>query len=272
MRYSNLRSVNGDTPLAQLFNACLSQLNGKALLTLPIESMSLCRQAFTGEVPEELPMAVIAGKAQRHYELSLISNAFDNLHDSLQKADKLLTEFFDEYKGDFKAYAEATRLRSIAAYGLAEADAPAWYTDEDQVEGTELGVTQDLNADKLQPYTLHAQLAPYFPGYDLHGEFIGTSTPDDIQAFLMGLPLCAGFGNDYTESITFRELIGEIDIPQHLIDQIRQVFSIGRRLNALYTSTSPNVRSHNGLSTHFLLWTGIQDLLALEKNSWFFLF
>lgn len=178
MRFTILEKLTADTPLAQLFNAYLSGLSTIELFTTPRESMRLCRAAFDAEVRGEKPFISIVGQARRYYELTVLSNALGSLHRCVEDALAVLHTFFDEYDGDLHAYAVANRLRLIAEYGSDNE------TDWEPGTGAEEWlITHKADAASLSNYSLRSELGRFFPDEENHGDYIGTSGPEDFAHF-----------------------------------------------------------------------------------------
>lgn len=194
MRHFILEKINADTPLAQLFNAYLSGLSTLDIMSTPRESMRLCQELFTTEARGAQPAISIVRQARRYYELTVLSNALNGLYWCIEQAAEQLTEFFAEYGGDLSAYAAANRRHLLNEYGGGEDADWQWNGTGDPDAGEGWEVIDRTDAASLSDYTLHRELAAYFPGSDNHGEHIGSSDPADFAPYTACVAHQTSFG------------------------------------------------------------------------------
>jgi hypothetical protein len=187
MRFTILVKIKAETPLAQLFNAYLGGLSTLEIVSTPRESMHACQVAFAAEARGEVPALSIVGQAQRYYELTVLSNALSSLYGHIEQAAELLAGFYTEHGGNLTAFAIANRRHLLTEYGDGE-DADWHHTgtgNPDAGEGWE--VTPTTDPDRLAQYSLHRELARFFPDPESHGEYIGTSGPLDFHPFTLAV-------------------------------------------------------------------------------------
>jgi hypothetical protein len=264
MRFTLLERIKADTPLAHLFNAYLSGLSTLDIVSTPRESMRACRVAFAAEAQGATPPLSIVAQAQRCYELMVLSNALNCLHGHVQGAAEVLSNFFAEYQGDLTAYAVANRKRVLMEFGGGEDD--DWYHtgtgNPDAGEGWE--VTDTTDPTRLAEYSLHRELARFFPDYESHGEYIGTSGPIDFHRYTLAVEHQTDFNpRKMFAAVGGKELTvyrqdesGEF-VPIPVIDQIEQeinedianerltayfnaVLNAGQHLAELYATMPPD--------------------------------
>jgi hypothetical protein len=187
MRFTTLEPIKADTPLANLFNAYMHGLSTLEIFSTPRESMHECRIAFAKEARGEVPTISIVGQAQRYYELTVLSNALSSLYWHVERAAELLAGFYTQHGGDLTTYAKANRRHHLNEYGGGE-DADWHHTGTghpDAGEGWE--VTDTTDPARLAEYSLHRELARFFPDAESHGEYIGTSGPIDFHRFTLAV-------------------------------------------------------------------------------------
>ncbi|MDO7854423.1 hypothetical protein [Hymenobacter convexus] len=184
MRGTALKKIEATTPLAQLFNAYLGGLHTQETFSVPRVSMHACRVAFATEAQGKTSDISIVWQAQRYYELTVVSNALNQLYWCIEQAAELLTFFYAELDGDLTAYAAANRRHLLNEYGGEDAD---WHHsgigDPDAGEGWE--VTETTDPARLVDYSLYRQLARFFADPTSQGEYIGTSAPIDYNFFTL---------------------------------------------------------------------------------------
>ena len=187
MRGTALKKIEATTPLAQLLNAYLSGLHTQEMFSIPRASMHACRVAFATEARGKTSDISIVWQAQRYYELTVLSNALNQLYWCIEQAAKLLTFFYAELDGDLTAYAVGNRRHLLHEYGGGEDD--DWYHtgigDSDAGEGWEITETND--PARLAEYSLHGQLAQFFADPTRQGEYIGTSGLIDFNFFTLAV-------------------------------------------------------------------------------------
>ncbi|AWM34189.1 hypothetical protein [Hymenobacter nivis] len=229
MRQFILETIKAETPLAHLFNAYMKGLSTVEIFSTPRESMRLCRELFTAAPPAssrreanaEPPALSIVSQAQRYYELTVLSNALNALHGHVQGAADLLATFFTDYGGDLLAYATANRRHLLNEYG--DGEEADWYHtgtgDPDAGEGWE--VTDTTDPARLAEYSLHRELARFFPDPESHGEYIGTSGPEDFARYT------ASVANQTAYCIRkMFAAVAHVDIPLYRPDETGQMIPI----------------------------------------------
>ncbi|MBG8554951.1 hypothetical protein [Hymenobacter guriensis] len=221
MRFTILEKIKANTPLAHLFNAYLSGLSTLEIFSTPRESMRACRVAFVTEALGAKPTLSIVEQAQRYYELTVLSNALNNLHNHIQAAADVLSDFFTEYEGSLIAYAVANRKRLLLEFGGGEDD--DWYHtgngNPDAGEGWE--VTETTDPARLAEYSLYRELTRFFPGPESHGEYIGTSGPIDFHRFTVAVE----HQTDFAPRKMFAA-VGGVEIPMYRQDENGQMVPI----------------------------------------------
>lgn len=287
MRFTILEKIKAETPLAELFNAYLAGLHTIELFSTPRESMRLCRELFEAEARGEVPPVSITHQAQRYYELTVLSNALGSLHHNVQAAAELLNRFFAEYDGDLHRYAMANRVATLNEYGGGEDD--DWHHtgtgNPDAGEGWE--VTPKTDPASLTDYTLHQELAAYFPGNETHGEFIGSSDPADFAHFTA----CVRHQTDFGLRQMFSAVAGKAVtishqdetgafVPVPIIDQLEQEMNedianetLAGRFNAVLNAAAAlalhfAVMSPDKLTGYQVLQLCLNNVLAADVGEW----
>jgi hypothetical protein len=283
MRFTILEHIKADTPLAHLFNAYMGGLSTLEIVSAPHESMRACRVAFAAEARGTTSMLSIVDQAQRYYELTVLSNALNSLHSHVEGAAELLSSFFAEYHGDLTAYAAANRRHLLLEYGGGEDD--DWYHtgtgNPDAGEGWE--VTDTTDPARLAEYSLHRELARFFPDPESHGEYIGTSGPIDFHRYTLAVEhqtdftprkIFAAIGKD--ELPVYRQDESGQFVPIPVIEQIEQeinedianerltayfnaVLNAGQHLAELYSTMQPD-----DLQGYRLLHQCLSNMLAVQ--------
>ncbi|MBC6991943.1 hypothetical protein [Hymenobacter sp. BT491] len=220
MRFTILEKIKAETPLAQLFNAYMGGLSTLEIFSTPRESMRACRVAFAAEARGQIPTLSIVGQAQRYYELTVLSNALGSLYGHIEQATELLASFYTEH-GDLTAYAIANRRYMLTEYGDGEDADWQWngIGDPDAGEGWE--VTDTTDPARLAQYSLHRELARFFPDPESHGEYIGTSGPIDFHRFTVAVE----HQTDFAPRKMFAA-VGGVEIPMYRQDESGQLVLI----------------------------------------------
>lgn len=294
MRHFILETIKAETPLAHLFNAYMKGLSTVEIFSTPRESMRLCRELFAAPLaksrrkadaePAELS---IVSQAQRYYELTVLSNALNALHGHVQDSSALLATFFTDYGGDLTAYAAANRRRLLNEYGGGE-DADWHHTgtgNPDAGEGWE--VTDTTDPARLAGYSLRGELARFFPDPESHGEYIGTSGPEDFARYTASVANQTAYcirkmfaAVAHVEIPIYRQDESGQMIPIPVIDQIEDeinedvanerlagcfcaVLNAGQHLAALHATMRPdNLRGYE------LLHECLSNILAVNMEAY----
>jgi hypothetical protein len=181
MRHDILPRINSEDQLAGLFNAYLEGLSTLEIVFTPRETMRECRQAFERNKPKESSKHTMAKQAQVFYELTVVGNSLQGIHQSVVGAVALLQDFFTTYGGDLHRYAVANRLADLQEYG--SEDDSDWYRDDESDEQEEWKPVVKEDPQSLAYYTLHHELGAFFNGHESRGEYIGTSGPEDFASY-----------------------------------------------------------------------------------------
>jgi hypothetical protein len=287
MRFTILEKIKAETPLAHLFNAYMKGLSTLEIFSTPRESMRACRVAFAKEERGEVPALSIVDLAQRYYELTVLSNALNGLYWHIERAAELLDSFYTEHGGDLTAYAVAHRRYMLTEYGDGEhADWQHNGTgDPDAGEGWE--VTDTTDPARLAEYSLHGELARFFPDPESHGEYIGTSGPIDFRRFTLAVEhqtdfaprkMFAAVGG--AEMPVYRQDESGRFAPIPVIDQIEQeinedvanerltayfcaVLNAGQHLAELHATMPPD-----HLAGYALLRECLNNMLAVKMEAY----
>jgi hypothetical protein len=185
MRYRVLEPIQADDALARLFNTYIRGLSTYEIVTIPRETMREYQQEMQQELKAEAvdtPSAII-DRSLRYYELVVLRNSLHGLHRSVVRALGTLQNFFTTYEGDLKRFAIENRMRSLQEYGDGEDDDWEWNGEGDKDDNSAWKPTYKDDAESIQPYSLHEELAGCFAGYDGREEYIGTSAPADFEMF-----------------------------------------------------------------------------------------
>ncbi len=163
--------TNEKDQLASFFNIYIDKLDNLVMLAMPQDTM---QEYVFG--PNKDPR-----RAERTYETILLGRSLSGMHWSAFQALEQLTALFDTHGGDPKAFAIANRLESLEACG--SDDDTDWYKENPADENSQWLVVHKEDNESLAPYTIHAALADFFPGGEIRGEAIGTSSPDAFASF-----------------------------------------------------------------------------------------
>ena len=287
MRFTILEKIKADIPLAHLLNAYMKGLSTLEIFCTPRESMRACRVAFIEEARGEVPALSIVDQAQRFYELTVLSNALGSLYWHVEQAAELLASFYTEHGGDLTAYAVANGRRLLNEYGGGEDD--DWHHagpgDAEAGEGWE--VTDTTDPARLAEYSLHGEIARFFPDPESHGEYIGTSGPIDFHRFTVAVE----HQTDFAPRKMFAA-VGSVEMPVYwqdengrmvpipVIDQIEQeineevanerltahfnaVLNAGQHLAALHATMPPD-----HLAGYVLLHECLNNMLAVKMEAY----
>lgn len=287
MRFTILKKIKADTPLAHLFNAYMKGLSTLEIFSTPRESMHTCRVAFATEARGATPKLSIVEQAQRYYELTVLSNALNDLHGHVQGAANLLTTFFTEHGGDLLAYAQANRRHLLNEHGGGE-DADWHHTGTGNPEAGEgWEVTDTTDPARLAEYSLHEELARYFVTTDSHGEYIGTSGAIDFHRYTVAVEhqtdfairkMFAAVGG--VEIPIYRQDESGVMVPIPVIDQIEDelnedvanerltayfgaVLNAGQHVAALYATMPPD-----DLPGYRLLHECLNNMLTVQMEAY----
>ncbi|QJX46629.1 hypothetical protein HMJ29_06625 [Hymenobacter taeanensis] len=287
MRFTILEEIKAETPLAHLFNTYMRGLSTLEIFSTPRESMHECRVRFAKEQRGEVPTLSIVGQAQRYYELTVLSNALGSLYSHIQDAADLLTAFYTKHGGDLTAYAVANRRHHLNEYGGGEDD--DWHHtgtgNPDAGEGWE--VTDTTDPARLAEYSLHRELARFFPDSESHGEYIGTSGPIDFHRFTVAVEHQTDFAlrkmfaavGGHEIPIYRQDESGEM-VPIPVIEQIEQeinedvanerltayfnaVLNAGQRLAELHATMQPD-----DATGYELLHECLNNMLAVRMEAY----
>lgn len=222
MRGTALKKIEATTPLAQLFNTYLGGLHTQETFSAPRVSMRACRVAFATEAKGKTSDISIVWQAQRYYELTVVSNALNQLYWCIEQAAELLTYFYAELDGDLTAYAVANRRHLLNEYGGGE-DADWHHSgtgDPDAGEGWE--VTETTDPTRLADYSLYRQLARFFADPTRQGEYIGTSGPIDFNFFTLAVER----QTDWAPRKIFEAMGGGVEMPVYRPDDHGQMVPV----------------------------------------------
>lgn len=186
MRFT-LEKIDASTPLAELFNAYLAGLSTLGICYTPRESMRDCRVAFAAEAKGVIPEFPIVMRAQRYYELTVLSNSLNSLHWCVERAAELLDSLYSEHDGDLTAYAIANRRETLTECGGGEDADWQWNGTGNPKAGEGWEVTETTDPARLDSYSLHQELAQYFATNNTDGEAIGSSGPIDFHHYSLAV-------------------------------------------------------------------------------------
>jgi hypothetical protein len=202
--FTPLVSVEEDMPLCNLghlFNAYAARLSGLEVQAVPGETLREYHRLTVGPLknlskPDQVRARSIKAAQDRLYVLALLDNTLHDMHNCVLAACNILSDLFNLYDGDLHRFAVRERLRIIAEYvpGTDE-EMRAYSTPEDYAEfvadweptepGQPYRVKYKDDEASLAPYTVKAQLAPFFASLHEcpHVDRIGSATPEDFAYF-----------------------------------------------------------------------------------------
>lgn len=180
MRYQIMQPIEGTDTLAQLFNEYLNGLSTPMIFSEPSYTTMAEVREYTITKPRTKEAKNFRYCAQRYYELLILRQSLESIHDNVLKAIALLESFYATYEDNLLAFALDTRRKLLDEYG--SEDETDWEEDGYDEQGEKKWkITHKDDPESLQDYTLHAELGRFFGGESCgRGEYIGTSNAADF--------------------------------------------------------------------------------------------
>ncbi|MDJ1505527.1 hypothetical protein [Xanthocytophaga agilis] len=180
-----LRRIESETRLAELFNAFMNSLSTFDIISDPVYySMKVHVQSVDRDLSDVETIYSAYERFERYYQLAILSNGLNQFHSAVLKVEKMLLQYLNEFGGNWKEFAIRNRIISIEEYGSTD--------DEDFNEDGSIRYQEDW--ESIRHYTIHTELlscigANYHEKKAKHkevrGEGLGTSRATDYSDFLL---------------------------------------------------------------------------------------
>ncbi|GAB3303438.1 hypothetical protein [Hymenobacter tenuis] len=170
-----IHAIKGKAPVTKLFNEYLNALRTPDMAAAPRYSMKRFWKECDKPEDEDATMGRVAFN---HYLLRTVNCSLHDLNRALKNAEDTLESFFKEGK-TLEEWARANRLQMIEEYGGEPED---WFdTGAVDEAGEPVWAICEATPEDLTHYDLWDEMSRFFASGGMHGEYIGSSRPEDYN-------------------------------------------------------------------------------------------